>query len=406
MAKKASKQEDLFKEGSPFAYMNDKKSAWQRVSIAGVKIFLDHIYGMTRVNRGKTTDVEKLLYEETGRKYLDEKRDYVKDIKTWRDNSKMSPKSMRTYLSAVLEFLDVHGIVPDKEKFKKVKKDFKGGDEAPTDAPDHALIRSFLEHADVRLKSIGLVGASTGMRIGEILSITEKSISWDRRMITLKAVDTKTRTGRVVFFSKECERALTEYLKVKTKYIEENNKQVARFKQDRKAVDDGRVFPFSEVSINRSWNRTLKHAGQLQKNDWGYVTFHPHSLRKFFSVQLRRNQCPDSIVEFLLGHKIHLGMYTEYTPEILEEAYEKYGSILTIGAADDVRKSVAAIAEKSVELNSTIKKLEEEKEDLEKRVRESERRLAQIEQGKTGAADDKDIEEFKRFMSWKRSQKH
>jgi integrase len=341
------------------------------VSIAGVKIFLDHIYGMKRINRGKTTDEEKALYEEMARKYLDEKRDYVKDIKTWRDNSKMSPKSMRTYLSAVLEFLDVHGIVPDKEKFKKVKKDFKGGDEAPTDAPDHNMIRSFLEHADVRLKSIALVGASTGMRIGEILSITEKSISWDRRMITLKAADTKTRTGRVVFFSKECERALTAYLNVKTKYIEENNKQVARFKQDRKAVDDGRIFPFSEVSINRSWNRTLKHAGQLQKNDWGYVTFHPHSLRKFFSVQLRRNQCPDSIVEFLLGHKIHLGMYTEYTPELLEEAYEKYGSILTIGAQEDVRKTIAGIAEKTTELNGTIQKLERENKELREKIEQS-----------------------------------
>jgi integrase len=390
MVKKVSWPEPRFEEGSPFFYVNEKKIAWQRVCLGGVKKFLDHVYGMERENRGKTSDDEKLLYEETARKYLAEKRDHYRDLTSWRMQSTMSPKSLRTYLSAVQEFFDVHGIVLDKEKFKKVKKAFKGGDEAPTDAPDHGMIRSFLEHADVRLKAITLLGASSGMRIGEILSISEKSIDWDRMMIILKAADTKTQTGRNVFFTKECERALTTYLKVKAQYIEKNNEIAARIRSPRQAVDDGRVFPFSEVSINRSWNRTLKKAGQLQKNDWGYVTFHLHSLRKFFSVQLRRNQCPDSIVEFLLGHKIHLGMYTEYTPEILEEAYQKYGSILTIGAADDVRKTIAGIAEKTTELNGTIRKLEAEKAALEARLKQVEN---------VQSDEQRLFDQFKKFMA-------
>jgi hypothetical protein len=98
------------------------------------------------------------------------------------------------------------------------------------------------------------------------------------------------------------------------------------------------------------------------------VIFHPHSLRQFFSTQLRRNGCPDSIVEVLLGHKPYLSTYIKYSPAELQEAYEKYSPALVIGSADDVRRTVNALAEKAIETNGTIDALTRENQELKSRL--------------------------------------
>lgn len=360
---------------SVFAYLEDKNEGRRRSCIGGIKLFLDEMYGMNRVNHGYTSPEEKELYEQKGAEYVsDTTRDHVKDLMRWKINSKNSAGSMRTYLGAVKEFFEVNGITLTREQDKKILNKFKGGVEAPDDAPDHGLIRSLLEHSDVRMKAIVLLLSSTGMRIGELLSIHEKQIDYSRRMITLKAEDTKTQTGRNVFFTREAELALNQFLKVRGKYIADNNIQAAKLKNNIQIRDDGRIFPHDPNSINKTWNRTLKRAGMYQKNGRGQQKFHPHSLRQFFSTQLRKDGTPDSIVEVLLGHKLYLGTYTRYTPSELQEQYEKHSACLAIGGEDQVRKTISALAEKAIEHNSMIDTLKREKADLLERVQILERR--------------------------------
>jgi integrase len=333
-------------------YIGEKNDAWKRNCTAAIKGFLDAVYKTERAN----TDYEKLAT-----RYLKDNRDWAKDVVAWRKASTMAPKTLKTYLSPVAEFLEINGVVLDKIQLKKIRKLFSEGEEAPTDAPDKGQIRSFLEHADVRMKAVALLGCSTGMRMGEILSLREGSIDFDRRMITLKAASTKTKKGRSVFFTKECEKALVAFQRVRSKYIADNNKKVAKFKGDKETTDDGRIFPYDAISINKAWNKTLKKSGQYQKNDVGFVTFHPHSLRQFFSTQLRRNGCPDSAVEVLLGHKMYLQTYTRYSPAELQELYEKHApASLVIGSADDVQRTVNTLAEKAMETNGKVQSLEDE----------------------------------------------
>lgn len=364
---------------SVFAYLDDKNESRRRSCIGGIKLFLDEIYGMTRVNHGYTSPEEKALYEQKGAEYVkDISRDYVKDLIHWKNNSKNTAGSMRTYLGAVKEFFEVNGITFTREQEKKILNKFKGGIEAPDDAPDHGVIRSLLEHSDVRMKAVVLLLSSTGMRIGELLSIHENQIDFARRMITLKAEDTKTQTGRNVFFTREAELALNQFLKVRGKYIADNNIQAAKLKNNIQTKDDGRIFPHDPNSINKTWNRTLKHAGMYQQNDRGQQKFHPHSLRQFFSTQLRKDGTPDSIVEVLLGHKLYLGTYTRYTPSELQEQYEKHSPALSIGGEDQVRKTISALAEKAIEHNSTIDSLRKENTDLLERLQQLERNQQNI----------------------------
>lgn len=382
----------------PFEYLADKEPGRRRGCIGATKLFLDHIYGTSRKNHGYTTQEEKDLYEEMAVRYIqDDTRDRMQDLISWKKKSTFAAKTMRVYLGCIKEFLEINGIELSKQQAKKIQAAYKGGDEAPTDAPDHGQIRSYLEHGDVRTKAMALLLSSTGMRVGELLSIREESIDFDRRMITLLAKDTKTKTGRVIFFTKEAEKALNQWIKVKEKYIAEKNLIVKAFgkndsKYDHSAVNDGRIFPYDPVSINRAWNRNLKRSGQYEKNDRDRVKFHPHSLRQFFSTQLRKNSCPDSIVEVLLGHKPYLSTYIRYSPVELQEAYEKFSPALIIGSQDDVRRTVNALAEKAMEHNGTIDTLKKENESIRQENKELQARLNQSEQAR------KEKEELDRRM--------
>lgn len=362
---------------SVFTFAEDKEANRKRTCVAAVKIFLDHIYQVERDRRGPATPNMSELYERLGSQYLqDTGRNHVKDLISFKKSVSLAPRTARAYLGIIKIFLEENGILLSSKQKAQLKKEFRGGDEAPDDPPDHMQIRSFLEHSDVRMKAITLLLSSSGMRIGELLSISEDSINYSRRMITLKADATKTKTGRVVFFSREAETALRRFLNERKKYIERNNRRALLMRPDTQTKEDARIFGYDPITINRAWRRNLKRANMYLKNGYDRATFHPHTLRQFFSTQMRKNGCPDSIVEVLLGHTPYLATYIRYTPKELEEAYEKYSPILEIGSDDMVRKTVASIAEASTKHAEEITKLQSEKEALEKRLQQVEQARA------------------------------
>jgi integrase len=350
------------------AYLTRKEAKWRNNCIASIKSFLELTTGCKKLER-----IEE--YTPIAEKYFSEDRDHADDIIQWKKNSGLAPKTLQVYRSCVQEFLKSGGVVLDDEDLKDLKKAFRGGEEVVEDAPDKAQIRSFLEHGDVRMKAIVYLASSTGLRMGEIVSLTEKNFDFDLRMITIFADDSKNKKGRVTFYTKEAEKALNEWVRGKGKYIADKNKVLASFTTvDRTTKDDGRIFPYDQTGLNRAWNQIVKKAGMDKKNKLGCQVFHPHTLRQFFSTQLRRQGCPDSFVEALLGHAGYLPTYTRYSKQEKLDLYDQYSSALVIGKADDVQRTVNALAEKAEEQNGKVRQLEIEKETLIQRVQDLERR--------------------------------
>jgi integrase len=331
-------------------------------------------------------------YEQLGSQYVkDTKRNRLQDIKNWKKTSTKSPASMRGYLVAVRGFFRKNKIVLSEEDKEDISKMFKGGEEAPGDAPDHAQIRRFLEFAPPHIKAICLLMSATGMRIGGTCKFKESQIDWDRRMITLLAKDEKGDKGRVVFFTEEAEIAVKEYLRVRKQIIAKNNRTVLNFTNTDKGKErhkeggnlckiDGRLFPFDEATITRAWNKTLRRSGQLKKNYLDRVIFHPHTLRSFFITYMKNDGCPSEVVEVLVGHKLYLN-YTRFTPLMLQEHYEKHSNVLVIGSEEKVRKTIDGITAKITELegknaakDATIADLQSKLAEVE-RVQQKEKRL-------------------------------
>ena len=346
------------------AYLNKKEGKWRNNCIAAIKSYLELTMKCKRMKN--ITE-----YTTIAQKYFSEDRDHADDLTQWKKKSGLASRTLQVYRSCVQEFLKSGGIILDDEDLKDLKKTFRPAQEVIEDAPDKNQIRSFLEHCDVRMKAICYLGSATGLRMGEITSLTDMNFDSDHRMITILADDSKNKKGRVTFYTPESERALNDWLKIKSKYIADNNKFLEKsFKVvDRTTKDDGRVFPYDPTSLNRVWNRIVKKAGMNKKNKLGFEVFHPHTLRVYFSTQLRRAGCPDSYVEALLGHQQYLATYIRYSKQEKLELYDKYSSSLVIGKSDDVQRTVNALAEKATEQNGTIRKLEQDKKELESRLK-------------------------------------
>jgi hypothetical protein len=389
MPKKASKQEQKYVEH--FAYINKKETARRSTCIAAIKSFLAAVNGEIIIRfktvKGETPSkkgakVQTLTVQEQqkaddekyfrlAREYLEESRDICADFEEWKRVSDKAPKTMRVYLGCVKEFLELNGKVIDPRHYKGVILKFKGGDEAPQDAPKHAKINSFLEHCDVRMKAISLMLSSSGMRIGECIALRKEWIDFDRRMITLPAKVTKTNHGRYVFFSKEAEKALHAWMAEKADYINQVNEYANKFKDgnNKKAVDDGRIFPFDTLTINRAWNKTASRAGMGNVDMHNHLIFHPHAMRAFYSTQMKRAGCPESIVEKLLGHKDKYGgAYDKYDSEDCQEAYEQYAPAILIQGGKDMQKQVETLTLKAEAQNGEMSILKKENEELKKKI--------------------------------------
>ena len=98
-----------------------------------------------------------------------------------------------------------------------------------------------------------------------------------------------------------------------------------------------------------------------QKNaKTGFINYHPHGMRKYFSTQMRLAGCPSDIVEILMGHTVNLPMYVNFSTKQYQEMYEKHSEDLTIGDADDIARTVKEIEGKFTEQNGKLTSLESE----------------------------------------------
>ena len=147
------------------------------------------------------------------------------------------------------------------------------------------------------------------MRIGEALSVnlSDVKLEEDPAEIVVRGETSKTGDLRTVFISTEAREAVLEWLKVRRAYLEaaqgKNTGLVQKGRAGAKAVEDERLFPFTDNNTREMWRNTLRRAQLLSKDtSTGLIQLRIHGLRKFFRSQLALS-CPVDIVEALMGHE-------------------------------------------------------------------------------------------------------
>lgn len=157
-----------------------------------------------------------------------------------------------------------------------------------------------LTNADYRDKLIIELLFATGLRVAELVSINLTDISYKMREIRIIGKGNKE---RIVLFNRQCEKALSDYLKIRTSF--------KPLPAENALLLNNRGTRLSDRSIRNILNKRIVTTA-IHKN------ISPHALRHSFATYLLQNGADIKTVQTLLGHS-NLSTTQIYTHLTLEE---------------------------------------------------------------------------------------
>ncbi|MCS4538538.1 MAG: site-specific integrase [Thaumarchaeota archaeon] len=271
---------------------------------------------------------------------------------------------------------DVEGI-----NFNKINESIPHARKVGRDrAPTKEEIRLILDNADLRMKCIILILASSGVRLGAFNYLSWgdfREVAYGEYKLARMTVYRGENEEYMTFVTPECWSALQEYKTLREKAGERITGQspVIRDVLDVDAIKRGDIEslgPARNVSsrtIGNLLGRLLWKIGLRTKkrkmHEWKQV----HGFRKFFNTQVESVD-GKAFADALRGEK---GSYDKFSEKELLEAYAKAIPNLTIARAVEIQyeveKKVADNDRKLGELERTHVKLLERVDSLEKETK-------------------------------------
>ncbi|MEM3798127.1 MAG: tyrosine-type recombinase/integrase [Candidatus Bathyarchaeia archaeon] len=317
----------------------------------------------------------KASLEENAKAYLSQKRNYEEDLKAYFISLKgKPPKSVDICLTAVKMFLMENGVELPALFWRRLKGRRKGSRALMLDkVPSNAELRRILSHMDAKGRSLFLVLASSGMRIGEALKlkVEDVDLTADPPRINVNGEYTKTGNPRVAFISSEAKESLEEWLKIRNEAL---NSAIGRSAKYGKKAEDKRIWPFEANTAYFIWRNAIAKSGFAKRfqynNSVERFTVHPHVLRKFFRTRMA-TVIPVDVVEALMGHEGYLTeVYRRYSLEDLAKFYKQGEHTLLVFAGEEVSKLRAEVEERNRQLQQIIDGLVAENMRLKTQIQE------------------------------------
>lgn len=385
------------------------KSNTKGVYRSALRNFAEFIFKIERNGRQATKQEAKHLNDLLNQ-YFNNGRDYYNDVLTFAASlSDKPPKTAKAYISGIKEFLGYNGVEFTQRQIKTIRLKLPKGNARTIEKDmDIEVIRKIIQHTDLKGKALILTLASSGMRIGEVLSITldNMDLNASPSAINVRGEFAKTGDKRFVFISKEAKEALVEWLRVREQYLKaavnKNRGLVTIGNAKPKTFDDNRVFPFTDATAAQIWENATANAGLLTiDKGTNRKQLRLHQLRKFFRSQLALG-CPVDIVEALMGHEGYLTeAYRRYSKAQMAKYYLKNEHYVTIAenqSVEEIKKEI------TTEMNEAIKRLVVENQSLQAKNKELEDKFTRLEKvvkvvAKVAMEDPSLLPAMKEFMS-------
>ena len=254
------------------------------------------------------------------------------DLKQWivELRTQYTPKTITTYVAAVLSFYRDHGITLEPDSWRTIRKRLIPPAKASTfdTAGTYEEWKKILSHMSLAGRSLFLFLLSSGCRIGEALQlkVSDLDLNADPPRAFIRPEYTKGGFGgRIVFFTYEARDAIEEYLNSKflvNKRMPKRiyNPKLQKYIPSHKSHEE-RVWNFNYSTAREMLLEALRKAGLDQRDErTGRRKIHIHSTRKFF-----RSNCglPDALVHALMGHEGYLDQsYLRTDPDKAGEEYK------------------------------------------------------------------------------------
>lgn len=359
-----------------------KKPATKKSYGRSIRRYLDYIYGL----KGGGID-----YEAYSLQYLQEERDIVADLRGfvgWLGDNDYAPKTADLYWAATLIWLEENGRELTGRERKRLSSRLPKGGAQTLDAPiDHAFLRQILPHMSLLGRALVLVLASSGMRIGEALSIHLEDVDLDASPARFSVRGPRAKGGapRKMYISGEAAETLREWLKIRDQYLQSSlrrNAGLVRAGTSRpKRAVDRRLFPVGTRTTWEMWGRAVAAAGLDDRDPiTGRLTRTYHGLRKFYLSQAKL-VIPAEIPEALAGHRgYQTDAYRRYTEEQLEDYYRQAEPQLTVLAPAEVREIQSEFRSRMQAHSEILENLVAENIELKKRLGAIEELQARMDQ--------------------------
>ncbi|MEM2921812.1 MAG: tyrosine-type recombinase/integrase [Candidatus Bathyarchaeia archaeon] len=212
-------------------------------------------------------------------------------------------------------------------------------------APTKEEIRKLLEYADVRMKGLILLLASSGVRIGSIEHLKWKHLQEvvykGQTFAKLLVPVAKGGEAYTTFISPEAYATILEYRRLRESEGERirSESPLIRVAKWSKAEEKGSPVPASSKALRNELHALWLRAGLREKSKRKpHDVKAVHSFRKFFATRLENAGVGRLIVETLQGHRSSLASnYYKPTDRELLQAYAKGMPELTVSEAAEAK---------------------------------------------------------------------
>jgi integrase len=219
-------------------------------------------------------------------------------------------------------------------KFGKVRKKLKKGSDVRTRILSRDEFDSFMALSQGQIKDMVAIAYYTGMRRGEILSLTWDKVDLKNRAIHLDAADTKDQEKRDIPVCEELYKILVS-MPGRIQSAESNNN----------------LFNYKGRAIKGEIRATLKKACKVagikygRREDNGF-TF--HDLRHTFNTNMRKAGVPESVIMEITGHSTRemFDRYNTIDHEDRKNAAKTLDRFLSIGPQNGPQASEFAHSNK------------------------------------------------------------
>lgn len=204
------------------------------------------------------------------------------------------------------------GMVSDRTVmlFKKIKKLLKKNSNARNTILSKDEFNRLISHSPSHLLAILTTGFLTGMRKGEILSLTWDKVDLQNGFIHLEAEDTKDQEPRSIPINDELRTVLSRLPR---------------------AIHHKQVFTYRGKPITDNFKRSLKKACEKAGIIYGRKVsggFTFHDLRHSFNTHMRKAGVPESVIMQITGHNTR-------------EMFDRYNTV----DADDAKEAMATLSD-------------------------------------------------------------
>jgi integrase len=243
---------------------------------------------------------------------------YMKYLKSL----KLSRSTIAIAIAAIAHFCKVNNIWLNKERLSQFLPEDENYHEDREYRRDE--IEKLLRESDPRFRTVFLLLASTGMRIGAIpeLQIGDL-IAWPlptddpkpQKVYQIWVYNRSKRHRYYTFCTPECTTAIDEYLAFRKKNTKEDISQKShplireQFPLFNKRIDASIPKSITKSSLQHLVASIVKHAGLDTTADERMLT---HGFRKFCMTMMIKARINSEVRTYLIGHKLSRGLLKQY----------------------------------------------------------------------------------------------